>query len=63
MQNYELICCETWSIILREEHRQRMVDKMVLRRIYRKQGEAPELESRNTCTIFVRKPEGKRPLR
>jgi hypothetical protein len=34
-----LYCCETWSLILREEQRLRMFENRVLRRIFESKGD------------------------
>jgi hypothetical protein len=76
--------CETWSLTVREEHKLRVFESRVLRRIFgAKRNEVMgvwrELHvmkrrmklaghkvrmgvKRNAYRLFVRKPEGKRPL-
>jgi hypothetical protein len=63
--------CETWSLTLREEHRLRVFENRVLRRIFgskrdeewRLAGHVARMgEERKVYKVLVGKPEGKRPL-
>jgi hypothetical protein len=49
--------CETWSLILREEHRQRVFEKRVLRRIFGPKrddvtGEWRKLHNEEICDMY-----------
>jgi hypothetical protein len=46
-----LNCCETWSLILREEHRLTVIEKSVLTRIF---GPRREEESRGWTNCIIR---------
>jgi hypothetical protein len=59
--------CETWSLTLREEHRLRVFENRVLRRIFGSKGDEVTGGWRNLHNEELRdlysSPEGKRPLR
>jgi hypothetical protein len=55
--------CETWSLTLREEHRLRVFENRVIRRIRWARHVARMGEDRKVYKVLVGKPEGKRPLR